>query len=66
MSFSGGSDSKEYMCDVGDLSLIHGLGSSPGGGHGNPLKYSCLEKPYEQRSLAGNSPWGCSELDLTE
>ena len=29
---------------------------SPGGGHGNPLQYSCLENPYGQRSLAGCSP----------
>ena len=26
---------------------------SPGGGHGNPLQYSCLENPHGQRSLAG-------------
>ena len=25
-----------------DLGLIPGLGRSPGGGHGNPLQYSCL------------------------
>ena len=27
------------------MSLIPGLGRSPGGGHSNPLQYSCLEKP---------------------
>ena len=42
------------------------LGRSPGGGHGNPLQYSCLENPHGQRSLAGCSPWGCKELDTTE
>ena len=26
---------KESMCNAGDLSWIPGLGSSPGGGHGN-------------------------------
>ena len=26
---------------------------SPGGGHGKPLQYSCLENPHGQRSLAG-------------
>ena len=31
--------------DVGDVGSIHGLGRSPGGGHGNPLQYSCLEHP---------------------
>ena len=24
------------------------LGRSPGGGHGNPLKYSCLENPMDR------------------
>ena len=31
------------MCNVGDLRSIPGFGRSPGGGHGNPLQYSCLE-----------------------
>ena len=43
-----------------------GLGRSPGGGHGNPLQYCCLENPHVQRSLVGYSPWGCKELDMTE
>ena len=38
----------------------------PGGGHCNPLQYSCLEKLHEQRSLAGWSPWGHKEMDMTE
>ena len=50
---SGGSDSKESACSVGDLGSIPGLGRSPGGRHGNPLQYSCLENPHGQRSLAG-------------
>ena len=29
--------------DIRDADSIPGLGRSPGGGHGNPLKYSCLE-----------------------
>ena len=48
---------KESICNAGDVGLIPGLGSSPGGGHGNPLQYSCLENPHGQRSLAGYSPW---------
>ena len=43
-----------------------GLGRSPGGGHGNSLQYSCLENPHGQRSLAGYSPWGCREPNMTE
>ena len=46
MGFPGGSDGKESACNVGDLGLIPGLGRSPGGGHGNPLQYSCLENPH--------------------
>ena len=36
-----------------DLGSISGLGRFPGGGHGNPLQYTCLENPHGQRSLAG-------------
>ena len=57
---------KESACIVGDLSLIPVLGRSPGGGHGNPLQYSCLENPHEQRGLVGYSPWDHKELDTTE
>ena len=34
--------------DVRDGSIIPGSGRSPGGGHGNPLKYSCLENPKDR------------------
>ena len=46
--------------------MIPGSGRSPGGGHGKPLQYSCLENPHAQRSLSGYSPWGCKESDTTE
>ena len=29
-----------------------GLGRPPGGGHGNPHQYSCLENPHGQKNLA--------------
>ena len=45
VSFSGRSDSKESACNAEDLDSIPGLGRSPGGGHGNPFQYSCLENP---------------------
>ena len=32
------------------------LGRSPGGGHGNPFQFYCLENPHGKRSLAGDSP----------
>ena len=31
--------------DIGDAGSVPGLGRSPGGGHDNPLQYSCLENP---------------------
>ena len=66
LGFPGGSDSKESACNVGDLGSIPRLGRSPGGGHGNPPQYSCLENPQGQRSLVGYSPWGRKESDTTE
>ena len=64
--FPGGSDSKEFTCNPGDLGSIPELGRSPGEGYGNPLQYSCPENPHGQRSLAGYSPWVCKELDTTK
>ena len=32
-----------FAGDTGDVGLVPGLGRSPGGGHDNPLHYSCLE-----------------------
>ena len=66
IAFSGSSVSKESACNVGDLGSIPGLEISLGGGHGNPLQYSCLENPHGQRSLAGYNPWGLQELGMTE
>jgi len=39
---------KEFTCNAGDLGLIPGLGRSPGGRHGNPLQYSCLENSVDR------------------
>ena len=36
--------------DVRDTGSILGSGRSPGGGHGNPLQYSCLEN-YMDREV---------------
>ena len=65
--FPDGLDGKESACNAGDLGLIPGLGRSPGGGHGNPLQYSCLENPQWIEKPGGlHSPWGCKESDTTE
>ena len=36
--------------DIRDTDSIPGLGRSPGGGHGNPLQYSCLENPMDREA----------------
>ena len=36
--------------DVRDVGLIPGWGRSPGGGHGNPLHYSCMENPMDREA----------------
>ena len=64
--FPGGSDPKESTCSVEDLGSTPGLGRSSGGGHDNPLQYSCLENPHGQRNLVGYSSWGHKESDTTE
>ena len=69
MDFPGGSMGKESTCstgDIGNMGLIPGLGRSPGGGHGNPLRYSGLETPRGQRSLAGYNSQSLKEWDKTK
>ena len=59
--FPGGLAGKESACDAGDLSLIPGLGRSPGvSGYGYPLQYSGLETSILYSS------WGRKESDMTE
>ena len=48
---AGGSVVKNLSANAGDVreaGLIPGSGRSPGGGHGNPLQYSCLENPLDR------------------
>ena len=33
---------------IRDVGSFSGLGRSPGGGHGNPLQYSCLDNPMDR------------------
>ena len=47
-----------------DVGSIPELGRAPGGGHGNPLQYSCLENPMEPEEPG--SPPGHKESDATE
>ena len=56
--------SKESACNAGDTGSIPESGRSPGGGHGNPLQYSCLENPMDRgawwatvHSVTQNQTW---------
>ena len=42
--------------DIRDMGSIPGLERYTGGGHGNPLQYSCLENHIGERSPAGYGP----------
>ena len=50
--------------DLRDVGSIPGSGRSLGGGHGNPLQYSCLGNPMERG--AWQATWGGKESDMTE
>ena len=52
--------------DMRNLDLIPGLGRSPGGGRGNPLRYSCLEHPMDKRACWPTVLGGHKESDTTE
>ena len=62
--FPGGSDGKQYGCNVRDLGSIPGSGRSPG--EWIPTPVFLPEKPHGHRSLAGYSPQGRKESDTTE
>ena len=50
-TYPGGSDGKASAYNVGDPGSIPGLGRSPEEGNHNPLQYSCLENPMDERAL---------------
>ena len=60
--FPSSSVCKESACNVGDLGSIPESGRSPGGGHGNPHQYSCLENPHGQRGLGGLQSTGSQRV----
>ena len=49
---------KDLPVSAGDPGSVPGLGRSPGEGHGNPFKYSCLENPH------GQEPGGQQSIGL--
>ena len=51
LGLPGGASGKEYADNAGDtgnVGSIPGSEKSPGGGHGSPLHYSCLENPMDR------------------
>ena len=67
MGFPGGTHVKEpaYKYRRHKIeSSIHGSGRSPGGGHGYPSQYSCLENPMDRG--ASQCPYGHKESDKTD
>ena len=51
--------------DIRDVGSVPGLGRSPGGGHSNPLQYSCLENPTVRGAWCA-TVHRLAELDMTE
>ena len=46
---------KNLPAGAGDAGSIPGLERSPGGGHDNPLQYSCLENPMDRGAWRAKS-----------
>ena len=52
--------------DAGDMGLIPGSGRSPGGGHGNPLQYSCLGNCMDRETWQAIVHGAFKESEMTE
>ena len=72
LDFPGGSDDKESACNAGDPGSIPGWGSNPSvrkipwRREWQPNPVFLLGESHGQKSLAGYSPWGRKESDMTE
>ena len=58
--FPDGSAGEESTCTPEDMDSVPGLGRSLGGGHGNPLRYSCWENP------SGGGTWWATVHGIAE
>ena len=66
MGFPHSSAGKESAYNAGDLGSNPGLGRHPGEGNSYRLQHCYLENSMDKASLAGYSPWGHKESDMTE
>ena len=57
---------KNPPANAGDMGLIPGLGSSPGGGSGNALQYYWLDNSMDRGAWQATGPWGGKASDMTE
>ena len=64
MGFPDGSVLKNPLANVEYTGLIPGSRRSPGGEHGNPLQYSCLENPMDRGAWQAIVHGVAKELDL--
>ena len=63
MGFPGGTSGKNLPANTGgirDVGFIPGSGRAPGGEHGNPLQYSCLENAMDRGA------WQATVLGVTK
>ena len=62
-------NNKEAACNMGvaeDTGSIPGSGRAPGGGHGIPLQYSCMENLMDREAWWATCVPSVAELDTTE
>ena len=66
LGFPCGTEVNKSACNVGDASSTPGSVRSPGGGHSNPLQYSCLGNPTHRGAWRATVHRVAKELDMTQ
>ena len=56
---------KNPPANAGDKGSVPELGRSPGGGNGNPLRYSCLGNPMDRGACQATVHGVTKQLDMT-
>ena len=64
--FQGDSVVKNSSANAEDTGSVPGSGRSPGGGHGSPLQYSCLENPMDRGAWWTTVYRVAQEVDMTQ